>query len=35
MHISQLFGPNHDIFYGDCDAYDVLLLVVMLKINWL
>ena len=35
MHIRKLFGLNHDVFYGSCDAYDVFLLVVMLKINWL
>ena len=35
MHISKLFGLNHDVFYGDCDAYDLLILVVVLKIDWL
>ena len=35
MHISKLFGLNHDVFYGACDAYDVLLKVVVLGINWL
>ena len=35
MHISKLFGRNHDVLYGACDVYDVFLLVVMLKINWL
>ena len=35
MHISKLYALNHDVFYGACDAYDVLLLVVILKIKWL
>ena len=35
MHITKLFGLNHDVFYGAYDAYDVLLLVVVLEINWL
>ena len=35
MHISKLFGLNHDVFYGACDAYDMLILVVVLRINWL
>ena len=35
MHISKLFGLNHDVFYGACDAYDLLILVVVLRIDWL
>ena len=35
MNIHKLLGLNHDVFYGDYDAYDVLLLVVVLGINWL
>ena len=35
MHISKLFGLNHDVFFGACNAYDSLILVVMLGINWL
>ena len=35
MYISKLVGLNHDIFYGACDAYDLLILVVMLGIDWL
>ena len=35
MNITKLVGFNHDVFYGACDAYDVFLLVVMLKVNWL
>ena len=35
MHISKLFGLDLDIFYGACDANDLLILVVVLKVNWL
>ena len=35
MNIHKLLGLNHDVLYGPCDAYDVLLLVVVLGINWL
>ena len=35
MHISKLFGLNHDVFYGARDAYDLLILVVVLRIDWL
>ena len=35
MNIHKLPGLNHDVFYGACDAYDLLILVVVLKINWL
>ena len=26
---------NHDVFYGACDAYDLLILLVGLRSNWL
>ena len=35
MNINKLGMFNHDVFYGSCDAYDLLILVVMLLINWL
>ena len=35
MHIGKLFGLNHDVFYGSYDAYDMLILVVVLRIDWL
>ena len=35
MKINKLVGLNHDIFYGSCDAYDLLILVVMVGIDWL
>ena len=35
MHISKLFGLNHDVLYGACDAYDLFVLVVVLRIDWL
>ena len=35
MHIGKLFGLNHDVCYGACDAYDMLILVVVLIIDWL
>ena len=35
MYINQLVGLNHDVFCGACDAYDLLILVVMLRIDWL
>ena len=28
MHISKLFGLNHDVFYSSCNAYGLLVLVV-------
>ena len=31
MNIHKLLGLNHDIFYGACDAYDLLMLLVRLK----
>ena len=33
MHISKLFGLNHDVFYDACDAYDMLMLLVSLRSN--
>ena len=33
MHISNLVLFNHDVFYGYCDAYDMLMLLVRLKSN--
>ena len=35
MHISKLFGLNHDVSYGACDAYGLLMLLVKLRSNWL
>ena len=35
MHITKLFGLNHDVFCGACDAYDLLMLLVRLRSNWL
>ena len=35
MYIDKLVGLNHDVFCRACDAYDMLILVVMLKVNWL
>ena len=35
MHITKLFELNHDVCYGACDAYDLFMLLVMLKSNWL
>ena len=31
MHISKLFGLKHDVLYGACDAYDLLILGIVLK----
>jgi hypothetical protein len=33
MHASKLIGLNHDIFYGVCDACDLLVLLVVSKMN--
>ena len=33
--INELVRLNHDVFYGACDAYDLLMLLVKLKNNWL
>ena len=35
MNINKLVMFNHDVLYGACDAYDLLILVVMLRIDWL
>ena len=35
MNIHKLLGLNHDVFYGACDSYDLLIFVVVLKVNWL
>ena len=35
MNINKLFGLNHDVLSGSCDAYDLFILVVVLGINWL
>ena len=29
MHVNNLFELNHDVFYGACDTYDLLILVVV------
>ena len=35
MNINKLVRLNHDVFYGVCDAYDLLMLLVSLRSNWL
>ena len=35
MYINKLVRINHDVFNGACDAYDLLILVVVLVIDWL
>ena len=35
MNINKLVRHNHDVFYGSCDAYDMLMLLVRIKSNWL
>ena len=35
MNKNKLVGLNHDIFCGACDAYDLLILVLVLIIDWL
>ena len=35
MDINKLVMFDHDVFYGACDTYDLLMLVVRLKSNWL
>ena len=35
MYINKLVGLNHDVFCDACDAYDLLILVVVLGIDWL
>ena len=35
MNINKLVMFNHDVFCGACDAYDLLMLLVRLRSNWL
>ena len=35
MYIKKLVGLNHDVLCDAYDAYDQLILVVVLGINWL
>ena len=35
MNINKLVRLNHDVFCGACDAYDLFIMLVMLKVNWL
>ena len=35
MSINKLVRHNHEVFCGACDAYDLLMLLVRLKSNWL
>ena len=35
MYVNKLVGLNHDVFCDACDAYDLLILVVVLGIDWL
>ena len=35
MDINKLVMFNHDVFYGARDTYDLLMLLVRLKGNWL
>ena len=35
MDINNLVILNQDVFYGACDAYDTLILLVRLISNWL
>jgi hypothetical protein len=35
MHANKLIGLNHDIFFGVCDAYDLLVLLIVPRIDWL
>ena len=35
MNISKLVMFKHDVFCGACDAYDLLMLLVGLRSNWL
>ena len=35
MNINKLVMFNLDVFYGDCDAYDMLMLLISLRSNWL
>ena len=35
MNINNLVIFNQDVFCGACDAYDLLIMVVVLEIDWL
>ena len=35
MDINNLVMFNHDVFYGYCDSYGLLMLLVKLRSNWL
>ena len=35
MNINKLVMFKHDVFCGACDAYDLLMLFVRLRSNWL
>ena len=35
MNINKLVMFNHDVFCGACDTYDLLMLLVGLRSNWL
>ena len=35
MNINKLVMFNHDVFCGGGDAYDLLMVLVMLRSNWL
>ena len=35
MNINKLVRHNHDVFYDAYDAYDLLIMVVVLEIDWL
>jgi len=35
MDVNKLVMFNHDVFYGFGDAYDLMILVVVVKIYWL
>ena len=35
MNINKLVWLNHEVFFGACDAYDLLMLLVRLRSNWL
>jgi hypothetical protein len=35
MHANKLIGLNHDIFYGGCDVYELLVPLSVARIDWL
>ena len=35
MYMNKLVWLNHDALYGPCYAYDLLIMVVVLEIDWL